>query len=162
MTRRNLKWSLSLLSLSVVMPAISFPSYADDTSSPHRPLPKSLKKEHARPTPVPLKKRKTASVISGNEAISVSGKRVRNHGAEVAVTRTIMERFIPGTNPMQVLSQSLRGPILPHPTRSVSIRRPTLSMSAALPRRRSEPRSMGCRSEHRDLPIRTVSPSLKP
>lgn len=109
MTRRNLKWSLSLLSLSVVMPAISFPSYADETSSPHRPLPKSLEKEHARPTPVPLKKRQTTSVISGNEAISVSGKRVRNHGAEVAVTRTIMERFIPGTNPMQVLSQSLPG-----------------------------------------------------
>ncbi|WP_239021164.1 TonB-dependent receptor domain-containing protein [Novacetimonas hansenii] len=43
------------------------------------------------------------------ESLTVSATRVRSHGSEVAVTRQVMDRFVEGTNPMQVLAQTTPG-----------------------------------------------------
>lgn len=43
------------------------------------------------------------------EAIQVEASRVRSHGAEIAVTRAVMDRFVAGTNPMQILSLTTPG-----------------------------------------------------
>lgn len=44
-----------------------------------------------------------------NEEINVSTRRVASRGAEVAVTRKVMDRFVEGTNPMQILAQTTPG-----------------------------------------------------
>lgn len=43
------------------------------------------------------------------ESLKVSVQRIRSHSAEVAVTRAVMDRFIEGSNPMQVLAQTTPG-----------------------------------------------------
>lgn len=55
------------------------------------------------------KRRATSLTSNDTESVSVSTMRVRSHGAEVAVTRKVMDRFVEGTNPMQILSQTTPG-----------------------------------------------------
>lgn len=43
------------------------------------------------------------------ETLQVSGERVRSAGAAVAVTRAVMDRFVAGTNPMQILALTTPG-----------------------------------------------------
>ncbi|GAN64408.1 TonB-dependent receptor [Acetobacter indonesiensis NRIC 0313] len=44
-----------------------------------------------------------------SEEINVSTRRVASRGPEVAVTRKVMDRFVEGTNPMQILAQTTPG-----------------------------------------------------
>lgn len=60
-------------------------------------------------TPGTARKTAALAVLAQKESISVSGKRLRSHAAEVAISRSVMDRFIPGTNPMQVLSLTTPG-----------------------------------------------------
>lgn len=56
------------------------------------------------------KKRNTGPILStGGEEVNVSTHRVASHGTEVAVSRKVMDRFVEGTNPMQILAQTTPG-----------------------------------------------------
>ncbi|WP_395495937.1 TonB-dependent receptor domain-containing protein [Acetobacter sp. KSO5] len=66
----------------------------------------SARKDHT----APRKKRSTGPLVSkDSEEVNVSTHRVASHGAEVTVSRKVMDRFVAGTNPMQILAQTTPG-----------------------------------------------------
>lgn len=72
----------------------------------------SAKARHAASrmaTGAAISHRHDAIESTDRESISVSAQRVRSHGPEVAVTRKIMDRFVEGTNPMQILAMTTPG-----------------------------------------------------
>lgn len=54
-------------------------------------------------------KAKESYTAKGKEAVTVQGGRIVAHGANNAVTRQVMDRFIQGTNPMQILAATTPG-----------------------------------------------------
>ncbi|KXV79127.1 TonB-dependent receptor, partial [Acetobacter malorum] len=66
----------------------------------------SARKDHTSPR----KKRSTGPLLSkDSEEVNVSTRRVASHGAEVTVSRKVMDRFVEGSNPMQILAQTTPG-----------------------------------------------------
>ncbi|GAL98941.1 hypothetical protein AA0312_1086 [Acetobacter tropicalis NRIC 0312] len=66
----------------------------------------AARKDHT----LPRKKRSTGPLLSkDSEEVNVSTRRVASHGAEVTVSRKVMDRFVEGTNPMQILAQTTPG-----------------------------------------------------
>ncbi|WP_370648408.1 TonB-dependent receptor domain-containing protein [Acidomonas methanolica] len=76
------------------------------THSSNQPTPPAPTPSSGARTPRP---RRTSLEAGAGEAISVSASRVRSRGAEVAVTRQVMDRFVAGTNPMQILALTTPG-----------------------------------------------------
>ncbi|WP_156474062.1 TonB-dependent receptor plug domain-containing protein, partial [Gluconobacter thailandicus] len=65
---------------------------------------------HAVSQPKAASSQRHSTIESADtESISVSVSRVRSHGPEVAVTRKVMDRFVEGTNPMQILAMTTPG-----------------------------------------------------
>ncbi|KFL90049.1 TonB-dependent receptor [Acetobacter malorum] len=54
-------------------------------------------------------KHQSGPAKGGEESILVQRARVRSHGAQVGVTRAVMDQFVSGTNPMQILAQTTPG-----------------------------------------------------
>lgn len=84
--------------LSLLMASGCVSAYGADTVS---------KKNHARPVHRNEAGRK--GVPPRDEVISVQVSRFRSHGAESSVTRHVMDRFVAGTSPMQILSATTPG-----------------------------------------------------
>ncbi|WP_415530402.1 TonB-dependent receptor domain-containing protein [Gluconacetobacter sp.] len=74
-------------------------------ATPKKPLPGT---SHTPPA-TQEKRRSRPQVKPTGETMQVVSSRVRTHGAQLAVTREIMDHFVSGTSPLQVLGQTTPG-----------------------------------------------------
>ncbi|GBQ32165.1 hypothetical protein AA12717_3953 [Gluconacetobacter sacchari DSM 12717] len=98
----------AIAGLAVVASAVSSAEAAEIATPAHEHTRKPHPGAAARPV-AGQHPRPAAPAHEDPEAIRVEASRVRSHGAEVAVTRVVMDRFVSGTNPMQVLSMTTPG-----------------------------------------------------
>ncbi|MFT8354337.1 MAG: TonB-dependent receptor [Gluconobacter japonicus] len=101
-----------LLTTSIFGIAVASASFhrAEAAAKSHQ----SAKIQHTSSHPISRSKvsphqRRSTIESADSESISVSVSRVRSHGPEVAVTRKVMDRFVEGTNPMQILAMTTPG-----------------------------------------------------
>ncbi|MFW7268417.1 TonB-dependent receptor domain-containing protein [Gluconacetobacter sp. Hr-1-5] len=115
--RAGLLRTTAIAGLAVVS-AVSSAGAAEKTASAHKQHGKKVHQGVAapaaatsamRPSAAPHSRRAAPARHDDPEAIQVEASRVRSHGAEVAVTRAVMDRFVAGTNPMQILSMTTPG-----------------------------------------------------
>jgi iron complex outermembrane receptor protein len=118
---RTKRWRLLFTTaLGVMLLTSGFKGGSDGAHAAEKPRKHQAKSHHAKAATTPAAARSGAVATphprrtsleggAAGEAISVSASRVRSHGAEVAVTREVMDRFVAGTNPMQILAMTTPG-----------------------------------------------------
>ena len=106
---RNKSRYLLTTSILGIAVASAVSSKADAATKPHYPA--KTHSSSSRSTSQATLKPKRHHTVEGAdpESISVTVSRVRSHGSEIAVTRKVMDRFVEGTNPMQVLAMTTPG-----------------------------------------------------